>query len=177
MKNYGVSIALILLLLTSNANGAQGIAERGDAHLTMTLSGPETVRSGDKIEIGLTLTNSTQFVIPTAVQFSPQHAELTRGFIVLGPNGLKPPNTAYGHDSDKDIESFIMSDTLGAPPPQLTRSIKTVTMKPGDIFHESSVLSDIYNMSAPGKYTIQAEDQLSDGSVVKSNKIMVTVTK
>jgi len=167
--NKLISCATVsFFLFTVSAFAAREVGETARTHLAMTLSGPSTVRSGDRVEVGLTLTNSTKFVIVGTMQASPNHAELSNGFSVRGPNGRQPAETTYALGLEGKGETASNDGAL------LTSRV-SFTLNPGDKLQESSPISDIYSITVPGIYVIQAQRHLNDGSVVKSNEFIVTI--
>lgn len=161
-------LIMLFALFAGDALAAQAIAERANAHLAITISGPAIVRSGDGIKIDVTLSNST--TVPIGLAITPGSAELSdNGFEVQGPNGI-PPKATYGLALEGKAD-------MGSNEAASNVSRRQATVNPGEELQLSSVISNIYDMTAPGKYIIEARRYLPDGTIIKSNEIAVTVEK
>ena len=134
--------------------------------MTVSISGPQYVKSGDPIEVYVTISNNTSFDIRVGSSVSPRHAEMENRIDVIGPTGLSPAETEYG------LEVHGKKNGAGN-----TGSVKSITIDPNGQLTQSSIVSEIYDMKKPGKYLIQAQRYLPDGTtIINSNRIIVTVT-
>jgi hypothetical protein len=134
--------------------------------MTVSISGPQSVKSGDPIEVYVTVSNNTVHDVQVGSSVSSRNAEMINRIDVIGPAGLPPPETEYG------LEVHGKKDGTGN-----TGSMKSITIGSDDQLTQSSIVSKIYDMTKPGKYLIQAQRYLPDGTtVITSNRIIVIVT-
>ena len=167
MKNLTILAVFIASILFAANSRAATVEENTREHFALILSAPTVVRSGEDIKIDLKLTNLSKAVIAGGRQVSPDEAELSNGFYVTDPRGRTPTKISYGlAPGDKTDPSS--ND-------RISLSLKTFKVSPGDSMQESCIINRIYDMTAPGQYTIQVQNHLPDGFVVRSNKIIVTV--
>ena len=54
-------------------------------------------------------------------------------------------------------------------------SFTSLDIDTGSSMNESTLINRIYKMTTPGQYTIQVQNRLLDGFIVKSNVLTVTV--
>ena len=57
----------------------------------------------------------------------------------------------------------------------VTSSNQQIRLQPGQSISETAILNQLYEVSRPGKYVIQAKHDVG-GGVVKSNTLTITVT-
>ncbi len=50
-------------------------------------------------------------------------------------------------------------------------------LTPNDSNQESSIVANVYDMTGPGRYIIQVQYDLPNGTVITSNQLTVTVTQ
>lgn len=129
---------------------------------TIQISMPQTViESGAPATVNATLTNASDHDIFEAIGI-PHRAINIKVF-----SGNKPvPETPYGLKAHgKDSRPFV-------------GSVFRAAIKPGSVIKVEADLSKEYNLSKPGKYTVQAE-RWDDNThqMVESNTITITVTK
>jgi hypothetical protein len=162
-------IVLPAILLASGATAAQVAYESVTTHLTMTITGPASVKSGEETKIVLALDNDT--AVPIQIVRNGTEAELSdNAFTVQGPYG-PAPETKYSLALKGKADPVSNSEARGF----LDRT--QVTLKPGDEIKLRSIVSNLYDMTAPGQYVIWAQRYLTDGTRIKSNQITISVTE
>jgi hypothetical protein len=160
-------LGLILLMVPAGAMAAEPVAERFYAHLDVVMTGPQSVRAGEDVRVNVALANAT--AAPIRIATEPGLALTDNEFRVEGPRGLArllPLGLALKHQSDEAASRAAWHLT------QLQQVIS-----PGGRYEETSAISRIYDMSAPGRYRITVRRRLPDRSIVTSNAITLTVAK
>lgn len=135
-----------------------------------------TVTSGSPVRLVVTLTNQLDHDVD--VWLSAMGAEGTYRVDVRDEKKNLPPDTRFGllhngHVDARDLERF------GFTPEELmgTRGPFPFTLKAGQPFTQSLLVTSLYEMTKPGKYSIQIVKERDEGGVfAKSNTITVTVT-
>jgi len=153
-------VAGLTLLIAAIATGAclgQTSPETKSPALpfTVTITGPSEIKTGVEVDVRVTITNTSN------------HDVSAGSFYVDGVD------TGYTYD---------VRDSAGNPAQKksivMSGSIKFGRLKPGESAEEGTLVNRVFNMTRPGRYTIQVSRQVGDskGTVVKSNTITVTVT-
>jgi hypothetical protein len=125
----------------------------------------DTVRAGSEVRVKIVLTNTSNreiYIIHEKASDVGEQAGFTLD--VRDAGGMVVPFTRYG-------QLFFNHEavTLGAPSP--------FDLKPGKTLKDEIIVSKLFDLSKPGKYSIQVKRQDdSSTAVVKSNTITVTVT-
>lgn len=165
-----ITLATILLLSLMVVSVPRSFANPGDpVNLVLSISGPATVKSGEAIEIKFVLKNLSSKPFQIRGEMEP---EGERHFVidVHRDDGQPIPKTKYGRAllDDERNEYYDATFSLGV------RDIA-----PNDTFETTSILSNLYDMKAPGNYVIQAKRCVSDsGDVfITSNQLTVKVTR
>jgi hypothetical protein len=142
-----------------------------ESPFTLTLSSPQsTIHAGSEVKIDITLTNVSQQDIYYFPVITGRPSDMEGGFRldVRDSENKRVQETAHGmkvHDSEPTRTPHRGSVFS-------TRQ----TIKPGGTLLRSRVLSEEFNLSKPGQYTVQAEraDPLTH-LTAKSNKLVITV--
>ena len=132
----------------------QANSESAAAPLSVAISSPVQVRTGQHLEIRVKFTNISDHEL-TFSTFYVEGTDITLHYDIRDSQG----NLQERKDRDRD------------------GSIKSVTLKPGQSEEEGTLVSQIFVMP-PGEYTIQLSRDIpgeSGGNVAKSNRIRVTV--
>jgi hypothetical protein len=133
----------------------------------------DTVEIGAPIVIRVRLKNTSDHVIyRMGLPGWDVHGELV-GFppIVRDAQGKEPPLTkwgrlAFGQETPEDKSTLVLNEVLRVP------------MSPGEVMKTEIKLSDLYDLSAPGKYTVQVryyDDENKEE--LKSDPIAVKVVR
>jgi hypothetical protein len=132
----------------------------------------QTLKPGDPAVVEVQLKNTSDHVIyRTILPGWDKHGELI-GFppILRDAEGKEPPLTklgrlVFGRQTVEDTPSVLTLNEVGRVP-----------MAPGEVMKTEIRLSDLYDLSLPGKYTVQVryyDDENKEE--VKSKAITVTV--
>jgi hypothetical protein len=132
------------------------------APFTLTLEAEENaVKAGSEVKVDITLRNSSN----RAMYISYGSSELDYAFEVRDSQNRIPPETEFARKSKG--RAYVSSDTV-------------FNLQPGESLPKALVvLTKFYDLSRPGKYTIQvsrAVPKEAGGGTIKSNPITITVT-
>jgi hypothetical protein len=123
----------------------------------------ETFRPDSQVELKLTLKNTST----REISIRDTNRWCDYGLEVRGGGGQPAPETPYKLQLDCGFHV-----TIGR------RVIKI--LRPGESYDDAMFVNQIYNLSRPGKYTIQASREIPKEigqGTVKSNIVTVTVTE
>lgn len=157
MKNT-LTCALALLVLAVGAGKSFGSAT---VPFALALEAEEdTVKAGAEVKVNITLKNSSN----RAMHMHLTLAEVDYAFEVRDSQGMIPPETDYAKKSKG--RGHFSNDQI-------------FYLQPGESLpKELLVLTKFYDMSRPGKYTVQVSRvvprDLGSGTV-KSNNLTITV--
>jgi hypothetical protein len=138
---------------------------------SITISTTEsTVKVGSKVAITILFKNISQEEVDLAKIPGDHGGEFHNVVDVRDADGKLPPETEYKQELEGRRSTVNGHHVL-----PLTSNF-TQFLKPGDLMQDSLVITNLYDLSKPGKYTIQIErsDDVRK-TVVKSNVITVTV--
>jgi hypothetical protein len=128
-----------------------------------------------------------------SIAITPVHPNVTARddvWIELTIKSLTDRSIVLGSSTDGNTNmdpNFVVevTDEFGNPVPKVKYPVPpsghpvSRTLDPGATMTEQEPVSRMFDMSKPGKYTIQASGPITDppeASIVKSNKITVTVS-
>jgi hypothetical protein len=128
---------------------------------TITIAAaPGAVRSGAELRLQITMTNTSSEDITVPLVSRPDQADFHYELEVMNEKGQQAPQTAYGRMLKRDLAgSFGFS-----------------VAKPGETVKEELVVTKLYDITVPGKYTLQITGHWKDLGLVKSNSITIIVT-
>jgi len=151
-----LAMALISFCFYGKANALPPVQEpaleTGYSHLDVNITGPNVVHGGQQITIAITLTNTT--TSPIWIPVTLGKPEFDNEILVRGPYG-----------EPKELDESLNLSTLDA------------VVQPGDKWQGNCTISNIYDMTMPGLYTVQARRHLRGGGIVESNTLTMTVAK
>ena len=131
--------------------------------LSIVISAPQSVlRVGSEVRLEVTLTNTSSRRMLIQERNSATDYEID----VRDERGTAVPENDYGRKLKEPPVMPMNSRNFG------------IYLQPNESTKESIALSDLYDLSRPGKYSIQVERGVSDNpkdGVVKSNKVILTV--
>jgi hypothetical protein len=137
---------------------------------------PQTAKPGAEVTLSIVLTNNSQKQLP--FRMDRYHPESNFTIRVTDPTGEPAGKTRIYRMNTGDRTG---KDAVEAPydPHHEVISIGSVGVsgiQPGIVLEQKTVLNKLFDLTQPGKYTIQVEkmDDLSK-TVVKSNVVTVTV--
>ncbi len=153
-----ISIARVLTLIIL----AVCAVSSATVPFTLTLDAEENaVKAGSEVKVDITLRNSSN----RAMYMSYGSGELDYAFEVRDSQNRVPPETEFARKSKG--RAYVSSDHV-------------FYLQPGESLPKALVvLTKFYDLSRPGKYTIQvsrAVPKEAGGGVIKSNLITITVT-
>lgn len=132
------------------------------------------VRTGEPIVVKIQLKNTSDHEIGrTALPGGATHGEMA-GFppIVRDAQGKEPQLTKWGR------QVFGRQAPDDHLPDVVLNAIQRVPMSPGELMKTEIHLSELYDVSAPGKYTVQVRYYDEENKEeVKSNTVTVTVVR
>jgi hypothetical protein len=151
---------LIVLGLLVASNGS--VSASGTASLK--LEAPvRSVKVGAGVMVQVTVTNQSDHPIT--------YHNLSRvcdySIKVLTGAGVAAPETAYY----KNERARCGNGEL-----KITNRNITVTLKPGESGDELIELTELYDMSQPGQYSVQVDRKLTGIGELSSNVVLITVT-
>jgi hypothetical protein len=183
-----LSFAVVLLAIVSSFVTNSSAQSVGPAILPSATPGisltidatEETVKSGSGVKLVITLANQLDRDI--VVWLSAIGAEGTYRVDVRDEKKNPPPDTKLGllrngHVDAKDLDRDL--GRFGFTPEELvgTRGPFPFTLKAGQSFTQSLLVTSLYDMTKPGKYSIQIVKERDEGGVfAKSNTVTVAVT-
>ena len=124
-----------------------------------------TVKTGSQITTKAVLTNKAKDTIflDTFAQWT---GELDLEVEVRDVQGNLAPLTDYGR--------LVIKGEGDVP---IVGKVFSMALLPGEVLKKDVVISKLYDLSQPGKYTIQAQRvDDANGALAKSNTVTVTVT-
>ncbi len=143
--------AVPMLMLT----GATATASaQTAAPFTLRISGPGTVAAGQPVPVRVLLQNTSDYPIGVVEPIIMDHLVMS----IQGPSGQEPPRKGRGGGS-----------------------MGLVSNLPGEVRDEVLRVDFLYDLSQPGKYTLQlkrpiAEDHSEKDGLISSNVISVTMS-
>ncbi len=145
--------------------GAAPMEEGQNEHLLRLLDGPLQVKSGGDINVDFTLNNETGDIIAGV---GGKRCATDNKFEVLDADGTRL--------SPKQDPKVADNAPLGpVPNDQISSTMDAFELKPGQSLNETCNLTNLFDMTHPGAYTVLVDDKLRDGFEAKSNKIIITV--
>jgi len=159
-------VAIILASGLLAAQSSAPIKER-EPRFSIAINAPSnTVKPGSQITVNATLTNKAKDTIYLDAS-APWMAELDFRVEVHDVQGNLAPLTDYGRLVLKNEGEVPIVENNGS----------LAVLHPGDTFKREIVVSKLYDLTQPGKYTIQAQrPDDANGTIAKSNTVNVTVT-
>lgn len=164
MKLSPILSLVISLVLTS-----VGFCQNTNPPFSIAISTPSnTVTSTAKIRIDVVLKNMSAHAIPVSKVIRNDEAELDYHIVVRNIRGNEPSETKWGrrlHGKDPISAGDNASRIAGH-------------LNPGDTLHEYTILNNIYDLTAPGKYSVRVDRRdVETDKIVKSNTLVINVTR
>jgi hypothetical protein len=166
-----ISFKLATLTLVVAASGGV-FAQVAPPPFSLTLSSSEKViRVGSEARLEIVLKNTSIHEFSIATSNLKDRAESHYLIDVRDSKGRPVPDTEYAHTvwnlNSKPTTLFVFSEIVD-------------TLKPGETMTDVAVITKLYDLTRPGKYTIRVSrkiwKELGKGTV-KSNPITITVIK
>lgn len=130
------------------------------------------VKTGSPIQIDITVKNVSDHGISLSTFYIRPNVETSDRVTIVDADGSKSLETelarrSLGHSTPEDESRS---------PTVVTGKLVFLNLKAGQSFTYQLNVNELYDLSVPGKYSIQIERLNDEGNVsVKSNKITVTV--
>ena len=154
MKNVVVFAALALFICGELASGRQAAAVVStEPSLRLLINGPRTVKAGSKIVVQIATTNISGQIIG----FRAEPSEFFYEAAVRDALGRSAPDTEHGFDVKKHRHHRVYSGPAFA-------------LNPKETIKDQLEISNLYDMSKPGKYEVQLSCRGA-----KSNTITINV--
>jgi len=154
MKNVVVLAALALFVCGEFASGRQTAAVVStNPNLRLLINGPRTAKAGSKIVVRIATTNISGGIIG----FRGEPSEFFYGAAVSDALGRSAPDTEHGLDVKKHHRHRVYSGPAFA-------------LNPKETVKDQLEISNLYDMSKPGKYEVQLSCRGA-----KSNTITINV--
>jgi len=161
-----VFYALLLLagasLVVSGQSGATKPTKQVQAPFTLTISAESVVKAGSQVALKVRLTNTSNRPMNTSSQY------------------IGGVHSGYLYDVRDGAGNLIEKKAHKESDEPIMGSLRLGKLKPSESRDEGTLVSDVYDMSRPGTYTIQLSLPISNDpkdGVVKSNPITVTVNE
>jgi hypothetical protein len=165
-----ISKSKTLLFILSMATGLAA-AQAAQRSFNFGISAASTdVKAGAPVIVKVQLKNTSDHDLSwMSLPGGNVHGEVV-GFrpIVKDAQGKEPPLTKWGRQ--------VFGRTAKGEPGLVLNAVGLVAVHPGDVMKTEIHLNEIYDLSAPGKYSVQVryfDDENKDE--VRSNAITVTV--
>jgi hypothetical protein len=161
-----------LLAAASGVQSAQVPAadkgERPDYSLSIRAKQAET-RVGSQVTIEVVQTNMSDHQLTTSAGSGPDEAAVFYKTYVYGGDGALAPETKFGRrvrteKDDPGETTVIVGEAL------------LRYLQPGGSLRDEITLNRLYDLSKPGKYTVQVQGLDSAGRVAKSNTVTIIIT-
>jgi hypothetical protein len=133
---------------------------------TLSISAQEaSVRSGTDVQIDVVVTDVSSQEVLVETNWVRPYVEITDHITITNGSGGKAARTKLGRAASESNAS-------------LTGKIVDIQLKPNKPFTYKLDLSQLYDLTKPGKYNVQIQRLDSNtNSVVTSNLVTLTVTK
>ena len=154
-----VFVFAVFGLLTVMALGFQSEASQGPAAPMSLVIEPvkPAIKTGKPVEIRVRLTNNLSYDLPASSSWE-GGMDMSFAYHIENESGAAP--AARAHEGP------------------ITDTSKMRVIKPGETIEEITHLSNGFDMSVPGKYTVSLSREVSTNSVtqtITSNKVVITV--
>jgi hypothetical protein len=169
-------VLLATLSAASSTLGATG-AESSLAPFSVSISTrPTTVKTGSEVAIKVTITNTSGSKIEIGRSVGQNEGEMNQDLEILDNQGKRTATTSYGRRVKG--EGRERGEHGEPPPPAIIGSDIFFPIEPGKSIEDIIIANKLYDLSQPGKYTIQVTrfDPYYSKTSVKSNIITLTVT-
>ena len=154
-----------LLILPSG-----GATQSAKPDISVTISAMQTVVKADsEVKVGIILTNISNHEVSLAKDNAQNLGEAHNKIEVRDEKGNLAPEAKYVGILDGKAPNDVIFMPLGSSAPH--------SLKPGETLKDAIIASKLFDLSKPGKYTIQVQrtDEATK-TVVRSNTITLTVT-
>jgi hypothetical protein len=147
-------------------------AQKTAPPFSLSLRSRESVmRAGSQVRVEIAQTNASDRELPVVGSNLPDRAESHYFIDVRDAKGRSVPDTEYAH---------TVPNKNAKPATEFGFSEVVYSLKPGESLTEVVVITKLYDLGQPGRYTVQVSREIPrelGGGTVKSNVITIKVTK
>jgi hypothetical protein len=167
-----VTAALTLLFVALNHSVAQQPNQGTKPPFSIHIStSKDTVKAGTEIELKIVVKNISNHEIGFTRSNGKDQAELSYYTVQI--------RDVKGNSAPETILSRVLrgEDVPSQGPWVLNGSDVMYRLRPGDTLDDEMIVNKLFNLSEPGRYTIQkqrADD--SSGVVARSNQVTISIT-
>lgn len=165
----------LILLAVASAGVSAGVGQPVRSPFSLTISTPTTtVKSGSEVRINITMSNTSNQKILLFRAKGDDSGEFNNDLQILDDKANSAPVTEYRRRLKGEPGR---PGPHGEPAPPLLSSDIGCSLEPGKSMEEVIVANKLYDLSQPGKYSIQVSrfDLAYSKTWVKSNTITLTV--
>jgi hypothetical protein len=165
-KRAVLTLTFLLILIVYNSPGVCGQAngakqpKKASAPFSLFISGPASAPAGSPVKVTVRLTNTSNHQINGSIEYDVSGVDY--GYLYEVRDGKGDLIEQKKHDWSRSGQN----------------SVEVIMLKPGESRDNVTLVSAAYDLSKPGKYTIQISMPVSNdpgAALVKSNAITVTV--
>jgi hypothetical protein len=150
--------------LSGQTASTKQVVNKPDLSLTISTK-QDVVKVGSGLIVTILLTNTSSQGIEVSHSVT-DHTEFTHDFDVLDEKGKMVAHTKYGDEVKGEDQK---------QPPGIVDSFVLLPLEPGQAMKDEIDIAKLFDLSAPGKYTIQIR-RGERGIKLKSNVLTVTLT-
>jgi hypothetical protein len=172
---FGFCAVTLLVGITANAGARfQQPTQQVSPSFSLAISiAKGVVKTGSPTQIDITVKNVSDHPISLSTLYIHPNVEITDHVTVVDPNGSKSAETELARRS---LGHSTAADEARSPTVVTGKQV-LLNLKAGQSFTYQLNIDELYDLSVPGKYSIQIERLDAEANVsVKSNKITITVT-
>jgi hypothetical protein len=136
MKISSEALIFATVAMTGIAVTCMGFGQNSNASFSITISAPQSVKTGSAAKVDITVKNISKQPIVFGIFNDAARAELNFGLDVLGPDGKRPSETPY-------MKNKTIHGSFGV-----------IHLKPGETLQVSEDFSKLFDLT-PGTYTIR----------------------
>lgn len=174
-----ILIAFILVLntvgecLQTSLPSGQELPEARQGQISLTISAvQDPAIFGSPVNIKIATTNVSPASVNLAFSIWSVRAALTYRVIIHDEQGNVPGDARLSR-----LVKYYRQSSVNVPPQVITGSSAQVPLNPGQTFDDTVDIGTVYDLSEPGKYTVQIQRLDTDDQVeATSNTITINVT-
>lgn len=155
-----IASVMTILAILLFANGTATAQSNASIPFSFVITAPTEIKAGAEVSVAIKITNTSNSVIGFEAMEVPYMA------IVRGAQGNPSAETEKGR-MVRDKQTKVLS-------PLYRGSQFIASLKPGESRTENFTVSDLYDMSRPGHYSIQLQRVWNDRKV-QSNSVKIRI--
>lgn len=157
----GLLLRSVLIAIIAAVTCVCGTAQTHNTPFVLAINtDTPTVKSGSAVSINILMTNTSGHDVSCTKAYTKNGVNMSYRYDVIGPSGKPAGERARKHP---ELEAG---------------SIYPCTLGPGksSVIASTSIISALFDMSKPGKYSVQVSRRVEGAAPIRSNKIQITVT-